>query len=150
VGHKPVVTIIHDDVNRQIILGTLLQLRGFDVRTAPSVRQARHDGNLKDSAVVVVSCDSHDLPALRGLEQPTAGTNTAADERAPRVLALFDAVTTRRRHLAQRLGVDAVLPEPVAPDLLMNTVEHLAFARGPWDRGTWPHTEGLPDTQPAA
>ncbi len=150
VGCKSVVTIIHDDVNRQIILGTLLQLRGFDVRTAPSVGLARQDGALEDAAVVVVSCDSHDLPAMRGLEQLAARPRAVATAAGPRVLALFDSVTTRRRQLAHRLGADAVLPEPVAPDLLLNTVEELAAARRLWDRGLLPNTDGLQDTQPAA
>ena len=149
-GYKSVVTIIHDDVNRQIILGTLLQLRGFEVRTASSVAQARQDGALDDAAVVVVSCDRHDLPALRGLEQLTARTHIAAPAAGPRVLALFETVTTRRGDLSHRLGADAVLAESVAPGVLLTTVENLAAACTSWESRFWANSEGLPETQPAA
>jgi CheY-like chemotaxis protein len=119
------VVIVDEDVNARIIAETLLQVRGFDVRTAADGTEACEIVRREGAAVVVIDLG---CPSTNGLEaiRKLCGRFEALPLPAqPRIVALSNSDAPDLERFALHLGADVLLRKPVAPAQFLTTVEHL-------------------------
>ena len=117
------VLIIDDDVNAQIIIETLLRLRGLAVRVTPDAAEALDIIARDDIGVVVVDVNTPGMNGVVGLRRLRAAAGGPAS--APRIILVTDRCAPEVERFSQRSGADAVLPKPMAPGRLIATVERL-------------------------
>jgi DNA-binding response OmpR family regulator len=122
---KGTVVIVDEDVNARIIAGTLLQVRGVDVRTAADGTEACEIVRREGAAVVVVGLGS---PGTNGIEviRKLCGRFEALPlSIQPRIIAVSNPDAEDVESFALRLGVDVLLRKPVQPAQFLLAVERL-------------------------
>jgi CheY-like chemotaxis protein len=125
------VLIVDEDVNAQIIAQTLLCLREFSVRLAADGIEACDILRHEDVAVVVLDLN---LPGMNGFELLRRLRGRFEPRRlptTPRIVVVTNHREPEVERFARRLGADAVLRKPLAPDQLIRTVEALAAGVAP-------------------
>lgn len=127
---QPTILIADENVNAQIITGTLLQLRGYAVRCVGDGTEACEVLDNEDIAVVVVDLD---LPCLNGFELLRRLNGrlepTPRPRHPPGTVVLAQDAKAETERFVRHLGADAFLRKPVAPRRLIDTVEHLMIER---------------------
>ena len=125
------VLIVDEDVNAQIVAETLLRLRDLPVRLAGDGMEACDIVQHEDIAVVVLDLS---LPGMNGFEvlrRLRSRFETPRLPTAPRIVVVTDRHEPEVERFARRLGADAVLHKPLAPDQLIRTVEKLVESVAP-------------------
>jgi len=122
------VLIVDGDVNAQIIVATLLRLRGFTVRVALDVAAACETFAHDHVGVVLVDLSALGMNSLETLHR----LRTAyAPLRVPRrIVAVTDRDPASER-FARQVGADAILRKPMNPGQLIATVEELVERSAP-------------------
>src|SRR5579862_4558256 len=101
------VLIIDDDVNAQIIMETLLRLRGLAVRVAADAAVALEILERDDIGVVVVDVSVPGMNGIEGVRRLRAASAGRVD--APRIILMTDRHAPEVERFSQRSGADAVL-----------------------------------------
>jgi CheY-like chemotaxis protein len=117
------VLIVDDDVNARIIAETLLELRGLRVRLATDGTEACEMVRREGAAVVVVNLS---LPGMNGFEvlrRLRGRFETLRLPAQPRIVVTSDREEPEVERFALRLGADAFLRKPVAPNRFIAIVE---------------------------
>ena len=119
------VSIITRDVNAQIILETLLRLRGLDVRVATDDVEPCEMLAREGVGVVVVDLSA---PLRNGAEllrklRPQPSVPGCAP--TPRIVVLTDHEAPEVERFAERLRADACMRKPLEPRRFIATVEGL-------------------------
>jgi len=119
------VLIADDDVNAQIIAETLLRVRGVPVRRASDSGEVREILEREDIAVVVVDISLPDMNGFNLLRDLRGRCGAPRLRRTPRILAVSSREEAEVERFAYRLGADAFLRKPLAPQQFIKTVENL-------------------------
>ncbi len=127
----PLTILIADaDLNAQIIMRTLLDLRGYAVRGASDGVEAWEVLRHEDIALAIVDLQ---LPGLNGFEllRRLNGRfgSTLRSSHQPRTLMMAEEAEPETQQFVRRLGADAFLRKPIAPRRLIDTVERLLIER---------------------
>ena len=117
------VLIVDDDVNAQIIIETLLRLRGLAVRVTTDPADAANIIAGGAVGVVVVDLNMPGMNGFEGLRRLRAAAGGLAVP--PRILVMTDRRAPEVERFSQRIGADAVLHKPMDPGRLITTVERL-------------------------
>ncbi|HVN86422.1 MAG TPA: response regulator [Candidatus Binatia bacterium] len=126
---KGKILVVDDDVNAQIITETLLETRGWRVRSVCDGGEAL-EAFRRDPADVVVT--ELQLPGMNGLElirQLRGRFQPLPLAAQPRVIVLSSESDPATQAFAMRLGADAFLKKPVVPAEFVHQVEALLQGR---------------------
>ena len=122
------VLIVDEDVNARIIAETLLRTRGLRVHAAMDGVEACEIVRREGPAVVVLDLG---VPGMNGFEvirSLRARFEILPPAVQPRIVAVSDRTDPDVGRFALRLGADAFLHKPTAPQRLISTVEQLMTA----------------------
>jgi len=125
------VLVAGEDVNFQIIVDTLLTLRGLRVRCASDAAEAESLACQEPVAVVVVDLG---LPSMNGFDllRRLSGRSKALPlPTQPRFVVVTSRAAREAERFALRLGADAVLHKPFAPGDFIHTIEQLVGGAAP-------------------
>jgi DNA-binding response OmpR family regulator len=128
---QPTVLVADEDVNFQIIVDTLLTLRGFQVRRASDAAEAEALVRQEPVAVVVLG---QGLPGMNGfdfLRRLSGRSKPLPLPTQPRLVVITSHGAHPFDRFALHLGADAVLHKPFAPGDFIHTIEQLAGNAAP-------------------
>ena len=122
---KGTVLIVDDDVNAQIIAETLLQTRGWQVRSVGDGTEALETLQHDPADVVVMELA---LPGMNGWElirHLRGRFQPLPLSLQPRIVVVSSESDPATEAFALRLGADAYLKKPVVPAQFVKQVEEL-------------------------
>jgi CheY-like chemotaxis protein len=122
------VLIVDDDVNACIITETLLRLRGLDVRLASDGAEACEMVQREGAGVVVLDLGLAGMNGFEVLRRLRGRFETLRLPTQSRIIVTSDREEPEVERFVMRLGADAFLRKPVAPQRLIGMVEQFLAA----------------------